>query len=274
MYSSLRIIPVQRHVSGSISLCTEDGYFKWIHTITKFQMRGVSTYKQLNWYWYLSWKTETLRWSQPLFLAPNFSKLFSRAVSIERRLADGLSAEKCFFSAITGHTGTRLFLLYPGFDSDRLQQGRPSLLFSSTYWTSPTWKTSEMRTAMRGAASPTADDSTVSSPNQRSQVSFTLFLCGTTFSRHDSWSATTGSASTLIAPLESNSELCRTTTAAVTAVFDMLIPVSEEKFLCKQRMTHKVLHTCYCPLHFLMVDCNTIQRHSKNGMQLWGTAHH
>ena len=44
--------------------------------------------------------------------------------------------------------------------------------------------------------------------------------------------------------------------------------------LREQGMTHKILHTCHCPLHFLMVDWNLIQRHSKDGMQLWRTLHH
>ena len=48
----------------------------------------------------------------------------------------------------------------------------------------------------------------------------------------------------------------------------------EKVSLREQRMTHKILHTFHCPLYFLMTDCNTIERHNKDGMQLWGTLHH
>ena len=48
----------------------------------------------------------------------------------------------------------------------------------------------------------------------------------------------------------------------------------EKVSLREQKLTHKILHTCYCPLHFLMVYCNPIQRCSKDGMQLGRTLHH
>ena len=95
-----------------------------------------------------------------------------------------------------------------------------------------------MRTVVRGAVSPTADDATVSAPNQRSRVTFTAFLRDTFFSRHDFRSAISGPASTPIAPQGSNFELFRTASAAETAVFSMLIPVSEKKFLCVNRGWH------------------------------------
>ena len=57
-----------------------------------------------------------------------------------------------------------------------------------------------MRTVVRGAASPTADDATVSRSNQRSHVSLTAFVRDTTFSGHDFRSAITGPDSILIAP--------------------------------------------------------------------------
>ena len=88
-----------------------------------------------------------------------------------------------------------------------------------------------MRTVMRGAASATADDATVCAPNNHSCVILTAILRDTFFSRYDLRSAITGPASTLIAPQWSNSELCRTALAAATAVFSMLIPVSEKKFI-------------------------------------------
>ena len=229
--SILRINAVQRHLSYSFLLWTKDGYSNWAQTITKFQMREVYTYKQLNCYWYTPWKIGELRRSRLLLLTSNFSKLFSRAASIEGRLADGLSTENCFF-ARRGLTGTNLFLLFPGLDTDRLQQRRPSLLYipsSSTYCTTPTSTTSEMWAVVRCAASPTADDATVSVSNQRSRLSLTAFLRDTIFSRHDFKSAIMGPVSTPIAPQGSNLELCRTASAAVTAVFSILIPVSEKK---------------------------------------------
>ena len=105
-----------------------------------------------------------------------------------------------------------------------------------------------MRTVVRGAVSPTADEATVSAPNQRSRVSFTALLLDTFFSRHDFRSAITGLASKPSAPQGSNFELFRTASAAVTAVFSMLIPVSEKKLACVNRgwrtksCTHATAH--------------------------------
>ena len=143
--------------------------------------------------------------------------------------------QRIVFFAATRLTGTHLFLLFPRNDKDRLQQVRPSLLCYSIYWTSPTSTTSEMRTVMRGVASPTADDATVSASNHRFCVSMAAFLRSTTFYRQHFRSAITGPASDPIAPQGSNSELCRTASAAATEVFNMLIPVSEKEFLCVKR---------------------------------------
>ena len=95
--------------------------------------------------------------------------------------------------------------------------------------------TSEVRTVVWGAVSPTADDAMVSALNQRSRVSLTAFRRDTIFSQHDFNSAITGTASTPIAPQGSNFELFRIASAAVTAVFNMLTPVSKKKFLCVNR---------------------------------------
>ena len=73
--------------------------------------------------------------------------------------------QKTVFFATPGLTGARLFLLFPGLDADRFQQRRPSLSCSATYCTSPTSTTSEMRTVVRSAVSPTADDAKVSALN-------------------------------------------------------------------------------------------------------------
>ena len=64
-----------------------------------------------------------------------------------------------------------------------------------------------MRTFVRGAVSPTADDVTVSALKQPSRVSFAAFLRDTIFSRHDFKSAITGPAYTPIAPQGSNRAL-------------------------------------------------------------------
>ena len=66
-----------------------------------------------------------------------------------------------------------------------------------------------MRTAVRGAASTTADDATVSPPNQRSRVFLTAFHRDAFFARNDFRTANTGPASTPIAPLGSDLELCQ-----------------------------------------------------------------
>ena len=92
-----------------------------------------------------------------------------------------------------------------------------------------------MQTVVRGAVSPTADDTTVPALNQRSRVSLTAFLRDTTFSWHDYRSAITGTASRRIAPQGANLALFRTTSAAVTAVFSMVIPVSKKKLLGMNR---------------------------------------
>ena len=181
--------------------------------------------------------------------------------------------QKIVFFTTPGLADDCLFLPFPGLD--RLQHGSPSFSCSTTYCTSPTSTTSEMRTVVRGALSPTADEATVSALNHRSHVSFTAFLWDKIFSRQDFKSAITGTASTSIAPQGLNLLLFRTASVAVTALFSMLIPVSDKKTsLCERGMTHKVLYTRHCLLHLLMVDCNPIQRHSKDGMQLRRTPYH
>ena len=160
---------------------------------------------------------------------------FLRLASNEGRLADGLSAKKLFF-----------------FCSNRTQWHSPLLTLPGT-WHRPT-ATTETKFNMllnildishlnnvrdadssKGCSLTTSDDATVSAPNHRSRASSTAFRLDPTSSRHDSRSAITGPASILTAPQRLISELCRTASAAVTAVFKMLIPVSEKKFLCVNR---------------------------------------
>ena len=132
-----------------------------------------------------------------------------------------------------------------------------------------------MRKVVQGDASPTADNATVSAPNHRSRVSLTVFLRSTTFSRYDIRSAITGPTSIPIALQGSNSELCRTASAAATAVFNMLILVSEKKFLCVNRgWRTKSWTPSHCRIHLLMIDSSPIERHSEDKMQLWRTPHH
>ena len=110
--------------------------------LLKFQMREVYTIIQLNWYWYPPWKTGAVRQSRLLRLAPDFSKLLSEEESNEGRLAGGLATENCFFFVTPGLTGARSC--------------------SESNCTSPTSTISEMRTVVRVAVSPTADEATVS----------------------------------------------------------------------------------------------------------------
>ena len=196
--------------------------------------------------------------------------------SFKSRTASRRTLNRKLYFAATVLTSARLFLFFPGLDTDWLQQKRPSLSCSSTYWKSPTSTTSERQTVVRGAASPTADDATVSAPNPRSRVTLTAFLRDTNFSRHDLRSAITGGAS-----LYSNRTLrvkFRTVSNSIRGSNGSVQPADrslrEKVPLCDKRMKHKNLHTCYCPLRFLMVDSNPIERHSKDRMHLRGTPHH
>ena len=66
--------------------------------LLKLKCEEVHTNVQLKCYCYPPWNTGALRRSRPLLLAPDFSKLFSRADSNDGRLTDGLQTENCFFS--------------------------------------------------------------------------------------------------------------------------------------------------------------------------------
>ena len=203
---------------------------------------------------------------------PDFSKLFSRAVSKEGRLADGLETENCFF-VTPGLTGAHFFLLFPGLDANRLQQRRPSFSISATYCTSPTSTASEMRTVFRGAPSPTANEATVSTLNQRSRVSFFAFLCDFLPARLQigNYGASLYiNSSPRVKPSTVWNRICRSD----SSVQHVDPSLREKASLCEKGMTHKILHTRNCPLHLRMVNGNPIQRHSKEGMQLRRTRHH
>ena len=209
----------------------KDGYSSWIQTTTKFQMRR-SLYKYTI---KLLLVSPMENWGITAIMTtssrPRFLKTFLKS-RLKWRTASRWTRNRKLFFATPELTGARLFFLFPGLDADRLQQGRPSFSCAATYSTSPTSTTSEIRTVVRGALSPTADEATVSALNQRSRVSFIAFLRDKIFSRHDFKSTITGPASTPIAPQGSNLAQFRTASAVVTAVFSMLIPVSEKKIHC------------------------------------------
>ena len=178
----------------------KDGYSNWIQTFTKISnARSLSIY------------TTKLLLVSPLENWGNtaITTTFSRTRLLKTPLKSRFKWKtasrrtfnrKLFFFDTPGLTGARFFLLSPGLDADRLQQRRPSFSCSSTYFTSPTSTTSEKRTVVRGAVSPTADEATVSALNQRSHISLTSFRRDTIFSRQDFKFVIMGPAFTLIAP--------------------------------------------------------------------------
>ena len=160
-----RIFAAHRHVFYSFSLYAKDGYCKWIQTITKLQIREVYTNIQLNCYINPPWNTRSFdNFSRTQFLKTFLESNFKWRTASRRTLNI-----KLVFAA-TGLTGTRIFLPFAGLDKGWLEQGRPNLYCYSIDWTSPTSTTSETRTVVRGAASPTADDATVSYRLSRGQL--------------------------------------------------------------------------------------------------------
>ena len=99
---------------------------------------------------------------------------FLRAAWIGGRLVNGLAIENCFLD-VRGPARARLFLPFQGFDTNRLQEGRSNLWCSLVNWTSPASTTSEFQTVVRGAASSTTEDATMSASNQRSRISLIFF---------------------------------------------------------------------------------------------------
>ena len=126
-----------------------------------------------------------------------------------------------------------------------------------------------MQRVVRGAASPIADNATVSAPNHSSRVSLTAFLRSTTFSQHDVLSAITGASlysncSPRVKVEAVSNRICGSNGNVQHADSSLREKVS----LCKYMMTHKILHTRYCPIHLLMTDSKPIERHSIDGKQL------
>ena len=117
-----------------------------------------------------------------------------------------------------------------------------------------------MRTVVRGAVSPTADDSMVSALNQRSRVSLTAFRRDTIFSRHDFKFAITGaSLYTDSSPRVKRRTIPHSICGSDSSVQHADPSLREKVSLCEQGMTHKILHTRHCPFHFLMVNFSPIQ---------------
>ena len=123
-----------------------------------------------------------------------------------------------------------------------------------------------MRTVVWVAVSPTAYDATVSAPNQGSRVSLTAFLRDTKFLSarlqicNYGASLYTNCSPTVKLRTVPNSICCS------NGIVQHADPSLEEKIpLREQRMTHKILRTCHCPLHLLMTDCNPLRDTVKTG---------
>ena len=144
--SILRILSVQLHALHSFSLCTKDDYCKWILNTTDYKCENSILIINLC-VPCIPWNTGELRRSRPLLLVSQCSNFFSSAVMNEKRLADGLATENCFFGKL-GLTRIHFFIHFPGLSADRLQQGKSSSWFSSIYWTNPTSTTSKIRTVV------------------------------------------------------------------------------------------------------------------------------
>ena len=131
-----------------------------------------------------------------------------------------------------------------------------------------------MRTVVRGAALPTADDATVSAPNPRSRVSLIVFSAAqlphdTILDRRSRGQSHSNSSLRAKLGAASNS-IC----GSDGSVQHAKPSLRGEMSLAEQRLTHKILDTCDFPHHFLIVDCNSIQRHSTDGMRLRLTPQH
>ena len=253
-------------------LCTKDGYCISVQTRTKQQMREVYTIIQLNRYFYLSWNTGALRQSRPLLLAPDFTKLFSRGASNEGRQADGLWTENCFFCQNRTHWHSPLFT-FSGTWSTATRETEFSMFFNILH----TSHLNNIRDVNSRAWRSFTNSWWCNSfcIKHCSRVPLTALLSSTTFSRHDVRSSSTGLASTPIAPQSSNSELCRTASAAATAVFNMLIPVSEKKLLCVNRgWRKKSCKLVSAPFFFAWSLANPSRDTAKSRMHRWRTPHH
>ena len=217
-------------------------------------------------------KTETLRRSRQLFLEPDFSKLFARAVSNEGRLVGGLPTKNCFFCL------------------NRTHWHLPLLTFSRTWHTSTAIRETKFFMFnifldiliishfynIRDAYS-RAERSLTNSWWCNSFCTKPSHLCILDCfpSEHDflptrikigyhGASLYTNCFSGLRLRVVSNS-ICGSNVSVQHADSGL----REEVSLCEWRMTHNILNTCYRPIHLLMINSNPFEKHSEDGMQLW-----
>ena len=127
---------------------------------------------------------------------------------------------------------------------------------------------------MRGAALPTTQDAILSTPNQRSRVSLTVFLRHKTSSRQAFRWTTTGPASTPIPLHRSKLEPLNSVCGSKSSVQHVDPCLRREVFLRQQGITHEVLETCDCSFHLLKINFNHIERHGKARMRLRRTPQH
>ena len=208
-------------------------------------MREVYTYKQLKCYWYPLWKTGALRQSRALLLAPDFSKLFSRATSNEGRPADGLSTANCFF--LQQQDSLALASSYDIRDAD----SRAGCSITNS-WSFNSFCTKPTLPCIFGRL-----------PSWYNFLSARLQVCNYGASFYTNCSPRVKLRAVL-------NSICGRNGSDQQADPSLREKVS----LREQRMTHKILHTCHCPLQFLKTDCNPIERDSKDGMQFLRTLHH
>ena len=234
-------------------------------------MQGVYTYIKLKCYLYPPWKTGPLRRSRLLLLAPEFSKLLSSAASSEGQLAHGFSRDKCFF--VTRRlTGTRFFTLWGTWHrSTATRETKLIMLLKilnishlnikdadsrAGYSLTNNWWCNSFCTK---PALPCVFDCL---PSRHNFLSTRLKIgkYGAAFYSN---------CSPRVKLRTVSNKICGSNGSVYHADHSLREKVS----LCEYRMTQKILHTCYCNLHFLMLGCNPIERHSKDGMQLWGIPH-
>ena len=153
------------HKRGLLQLNSDYNYQGFQSLSKNIQLEMIFITPWINW---------SLRRSRALHLAVDFSLLFLRAASNKGQLADGLANENCFWD-ITKLAGIPNFAPFQDWSWTNCNKGDQAC-DARQIWTSLTSTTSENRTVVRGAASPTTEDATLSAPNQRSRVSLTVSL--------------------------------------------------------------------------------------------------
>ena len=231
MPSILGIMPVRLHVSYSFSWFTKDDYCNWIQTKTNYECeksRNINTVKLLLITLLENWVIAPIT---AIFSRSWLLKIFLKGSCEWRTTSRRTCNTKVFLCHNKTHWESSPFTLT--WIRHRSTATRETKLIVFFYFngTSPTSTTSEIQTVARCAASPNVDGATLSAPKLRSCLSLTVFLRSKNFSQQDFRSSITGSASNPVVIQGSKSEMCRTAAPAATAVFSMLIPVSEKKLL-------------------------------------------